>query len=100
MGGRRRRLDEAERQALVEQLTAAWCCQYGSGAAPRIVEATDRQGRTIHASVIWEGWVGVSTEERAEIIVEALRQARGDESVAGLQAAIGLTPAEAGRRGR
>ena len=68
-------------------------------AFPKIVEEEVRLADNFRVYVSWNDWASVSETERAEIILEAYKEARGVPAMLRISAAMGLTPLEARQLG-
>jgi hypothetical protein len=66
--------------------------------APNIIEEQTPRG-PIHVTVIWDEWRDLAAEQRGRIILDAYREALGEEKARTISIAMGLTPAEAMRLG-
>jgi hypothetical protein len=51
----------------------------------------------MHVVVTWDAWADVDAQTRSEIIVDAFQAVKGQEAIANLTLAMGLTSGEAGR---
>src|SRR6266851_10035270 len=62
---------------------------------PLILEEHVPVTKSRHVFVIWDRWKAVSDERRSSVIVEAYKQAEGDESASQITIASGVTAEEA-----
>lgn len=58
---------------------------------PDIQEEEQRYGGWLAVTVLWDRWAGVPMEERGPIILDAYRQARGEEEMLKITLPVGLT---------
>lgn len=67
----------------------------GEGPQPLILEEEIPSTRSRHVNVIWDQFAKLSEEERADVILEAYKQAEGLAYAEEITIASGLTPQEA-----
>ena len=66
---------------------------------PLIVIEEQRYTNTIQVTVVWDRWAGIDLEDRGRVIVEAFRQARGEDEAGRISIAMGVTADEARKIG-
>lgn len=66
---------------------------------PKIFEEDVRLSDNIRVVVAWNDWSSVPETERAEIILEAYKGAKGIPAMLRISSAMGLTPLEAKQLG-
>ena len=66
---------------------------------PLIVIEEQPYTDTTHVTVVWDRWAGIDLEDRGRVIVEAFRQARGEDEAGRISIAMGVTPDEARKLG-
>jgi hypothetical protein len=66
--------------------------------APEIIEEQTPRG-PVHVTVVWDKWPHLSGEARGRIILEAYRQAQGDDAMRRISIALGVTSQQAERLG-
>lgn len=66
--------------------------------APVIIEEPTPRG-PIHVTVVWNAWADLQPEDRGRVILEAYRQAQGEDKTRHISVALGVTSSEARRLG-
>lgn len=97
---RDRRAADPDYLKLKEQLVAEWKEQPGGSyvhPSPEIIEEETKPGQIEAVYVVWDAWAKMEDQVRSELIVEAFREARGEENLKDLMLAIGLTRSERAR---
>ena len=95
-----RRAGDRRYQDLKQRLVDEWLERGGTPPAPDINQETDAQGRLVNVVVSWDEWADLDAQTRSELIVDALREAKGVEAVQELALAMGITSAEGVRLAR
>lgn len=94
-----RRANDKTYQDLKKLLIAEWREEAGSYTQPRpeIFEEEVEPGHIESVYVVWDALAKLDDQTRSELIVEAFREVKGEDKIANLMLAMGLTTSERGR---
>ncbi len=84
-------------EQLVQHLVKEWRNPQPGAGQPVILEERDAAQRLVHVYVVWDEWQSLEADERAEVVLEACKEAKGSDVTLDVTVAMGLTPAEADR---
>ncbi len=85
-------LAEALLQRLVEEMR-----QPSELSSEPVLIVEERPSHVVELYVVWSEWLGLSMEERSEIIMDAYETVHGTDQIRWVTLAMGVTPEEAPR---